>query len=772
MFNKLIFRKSFCLLVSGIMFCHLSCAPQGVKESPETNAVTNTKSIPLAPVQPIKPKESAEQQIKDQVAVRQKEPAGSAPASTNIPTQMSSEPQLPEVVMVADFEGAADKIVNNFGGGSGDWNLNPEDVNNSYTDPRLVKVIGGDGKESQVLSLSYSVDSDMAAQNGFWTKLLGFDASRYDHLEFEIKGDVQKGFTERFRLELKKCADAACVEKIKGSAIVPVTAEWQTVSIPLNKMTGLVDFANPEAWKNPLTGYKPLDEFVVIFNDRFVTKKTGKIYLDNIRFVKTGTPGPSAVDFPPRLTEKTPVRLEGVEYAKFLIRRLRGFPQEVVVKKVFPKDDKEFLKEIAKDTWKFFDNIVDAEHALPLDTIQIGNTVPVDEGTWIGDYTNVTNIGVYLMVLVSAYDLGFLDRQEAVQRIQKTLNTLEKMEYHSSGFPYNYYDTTMLDHTSYFVSFVDSGWLLAGLYVVRSAFPQELQEQATRLLKRGSLSFFYDPIEGQMYHGYYENLKVFSDYHYGVFYTEPRPTNYMAVARGEAPEKYWFEGLVRTFPREYQWQSQTPKERVERNILGYKCMGGYYEWKDLKYVPSWGGSAFEALMPILVLKEKELAPEGLGKNNAMHVQGQIRYALEELGQPVWGMSPSSNPEGGYSEYGAKPFGVKGYKAGAVTPHASVLALEYAPEQVVANLRKLIELYDIYGEYGFYDAVTVSTGKVARKYLALDQAMILVSINNFLNHGAIRERFHADPDMKKNEKLLTEEKFFENAGDKSQAVPLP
>jgi hypothetical protein len=274
-----------------------------------------------------------------------------------------------------------------------------------------------------------------------------------------------------------------------------------------------------------------------------------------------------------------------------------------------------------------------------------------------------------------------------------------------------------------------------------------------------------------MFHGFYDNLNVYSDYHYGVFYTEPRAASYIAVARGDVPEAHWFEGMVRTFPASYKWQSQSPKDREETMLEGYKHIGGYYEWEGLKYVPSWGGSAFEALMPAVVLKERELAPEGLGKNNAAHVQGQIRYALKE-GMPVWGVSPCSVPEGGYSEYGAKPLGVKGYKSGVVTPHASALALEYAPEQAVANLRKLIKLYDIYGEYGFYDAVTVATGKIARKYLALDQGMILLAINNYLNRGALRERFHADPKMKKNEKLLTAEKFFAAESHDTSTSPKP
>jgi hypothetical protein len=543
------------------------------------------------------------------------------------------------------------------------------------------------------------------------------------------------------------------------------------VSIPLNAMTGLIDFSNPEAWKTPRVSYKPLDEFVIIFNNGFVTKKQGKIYLDNIRFVRTGEPGPSAVDFPPRKIEKTPLRLEPLEFERFLVSRLRGFPKTLSVKKSFSKDDNAFLREVAKDTWEFFDKIVDSEHGLPLDTILFGEKEPLEATTWVGDYTSVTNVGVYLMAVVSAYDLGFIAREDAVQRIQQTLTTIEKLEYHASGFPYNYYDTTTLERTSYFVSFVDSGWLMLGLYVAKSAFPEELTAQTTRLLKRGNFKFFYDPLAKQMFHGFYDNLNVYSDYHYGVFYTEPRAASYISVARGDVPEVHWFEGMVRTFPASYQWQSQLPKDRVETMLEGYKYVGGYYEWEGLKYVPSWGGSAFEALMPAVVLKEKELAPDGLGKNNAAHVQGQIRYAREEK-MPVWGMSPCSVPEGGYSEYGAKPMGVKGYKSGVVTPHASALALEYAPEQVVANLRKLIELYDIYGEYGFYDAVTVATGKIARKYLALDQGMILLAINNYLNHGALRERFHADPEIKKSEKLLTAEKFFEAESQETSTSAKP
>ena len=47
--------------------------------------------------------------------------------------------------------------------------------------------------------------------------------------------------------------------------------------------------------------------------------------------------------------------------------------------------------------------------------------------------------------------------------------------------------------------------------------------------------------------------------------------------------------------------------------------------------------------------------------------------------------------------------------GVVTPHASFLALRYAPHEAVANLRALSGGLPIYGPLGFQDSVDVSAG---------------------------------------------------------------
>ncbi len=799
-------------------------------------------------------------------------------------------------LLLDDFE---DKdLKNNMGGESGAWNLDPVDEDNANSEIKVVKVKGPDGKKTRVLKINYDVDSTVQAQNGFWTKLRGLDASIYDTVEFDVRGSKKAGSTSIFKIEIKKYKDKDRTELIRGSqAITNVSPKWQHVELKLNKFTGIMDFGDPAVWQNPSLGRKDLEEFVVVFKDRQVDKKVGAVYIDNIKFTQKNDPGPTAVDAPARHALKTPpthfktagtgavyagkgvfapvaslkqgdpvmllgsgrigrevvfeekkleaapqffqvtvggtknfsagnviwenngliaagtplrladgtektvetlrisdvlkgvdvatdapvdntvlavaeaplpaeavlreigVRLEGFEFQQFLASRLKGYPKQTVVKKEFPADDREFLRAIAKDTWEFFNNIVDKETHLPLDTVQFAVEAPIHEkDAWVGDYTNITNIGMYFLALVGAKELGFITREDAMQRALDTIRSVKKLPKHESGFYFNYYDTSTLEQTSYFVSSVDSGWLAAGLIVVRNAFP-EIAAEANEILDTQDFGFFYDKIDRQLSHGFYQHLKIYSDYNYGAFYTEPRMTSFIGIGKGDIPVEHWF-GTYRTFPEEYSWQQSEPINRVEKEVLGTKYPGGFYKWRDHLYVPSWGGSLFEALMPTLVMDEKGLSPDSLGKNNYVHAKMHAEYALDELKYPVWGMSPSSVPEGGYSEYGVAILGSKGYKPGVVTPHVTGLAVNFIPQEAISNFRKLIELYDIYGEYGFYDAVTVETGLVAYKYLALDQGMLFGGLVNYLTDGSLIKYFMQDPIAEKAKPVLTEEKLFE------------
>src|SRR6185437_8830780 len=153
--------------------------------------------------------------------------------------------------------------------------------------------------------------------------------------------------------------------------------------------------------------------------------------------------------------------------------------------------------------------------------------------------------------------------------------------------------------------------------------------------------------------------------------------------------------------------------------------------------------------------------------DARTAEMQIKYATEQLQLPVWGLSPSSTPDdsGGYAGYGVEGLTFPYYGAGAnashpnlglsqchgcatedvVTPHASFLALDVAPQQALANIDTLRSRYpDVYGVDGFFGAVNPTTGSVGHRYLVLDQSMILAALDNALNQRRLQGYFAKDP----------------------------
>ena len=442
-----------------------------------------------------------------------------------------------------------------------------------------------------------------------------------------------------------------------------------------------------------------------------------------------------------------------------LRERLAGWPAVLVVNPAtLPRQPRAFAERLARDTWRGLEALTDRDHGLPLDTIALaaGGKGP-PKAARIGDYTNVTNMGLHLAAIVGALELGLVERAGALARVKRLLATLGELET-DDGFFFNYYDTTTLERTSHFVSFVDSAWLTAGLMLARMTFP-ELYEHCSALIAQTDYGVLYDPVAGLMSHGYYIEPRAPSRYHYGVLYTEARLGTLIAIGKGDVPERAWFN-MARTFPPECRWQSRPPVEVRTIEVRGYALTAGHYRWGGLRYVPSWGGSMFEALMPTILLDEFAAAPRSLGRNGLAHAVGQRRFARRHLGLPVWGLSPSATPHSdGYGEYGARPLGSLGYAPGPVTPHAAALAVAAIPSAALHNLQRMAARYPIYGDYGFYDAVDPETGQVAYKYLALDQSMLFLALVNYLTDHALQRRFGADPIIQRALPIIAAEDFL-------------
>lgn len=416
-----------------------------------------------------------------------------------------------------------------------------------------------------------------------------------------------------------------------------------------------------------------------------------------------------------------------------------------------PQSSHHLLTSTARKTWDYFVAATASKTGLPDDRIN----VPVNGQQTSVNTTSPTDIAMYMMSLASARDLGIISEAEANRRLSTLLNTLEQLP-KWQGFLYNWYSTTDGSVTNNFISTVDLGWYAAGLVVDRQAFPK-FAAQITKLLNAMNFATLYDPSMNQMYGGYDPTTQQFTGWHYGNINTESRVADYIAIGTGDVPSKLWW-GVYRTLPASWSWQNQVP---IGPTVTydGVPVFEGHYTLYGETYVPSWGGSMFEALMPTLVLKEQQLGTHALGLNDQRMVDLQIHYALDVQHYPVWGISPSALPNNGYGVFGVPGLGCINYEEnGTITPHASFLALSFAPQQALSNLEILANRYHMMGPYGFYDSVNVNTQAVAHADLALDEGMILVSIDNFLHHGAIQNDFNRDSVGKAPQDLLKEEKF--------------
>ncbi|KPU45143.1 N,N'-diacetylchitobiose phosphorylase [Oxobacter pfennigii] len=225
--------------------------------------------------------------------------------------------------------------------------------------------------------------------------------------------------------------------------------------------------------------------------------------------------------------------------------------------------------------------------------------------------------------------------------------------------------------------------------------------------------------------------------YYDLLASEARQTSFIAIAKGDVPERHWF--------------------RLGRQLT---LLDG------TKGLVSWSGTMFEYLMPLLFMKNY--------KNTLMDetynfvVAGQKEYG--NLRRVPWGVS-----ECGYYGFDAslnyqyKAFGVPklGLKRGlindiVIAPYATILALMVDPVSAMKNIREL-KKEDLMGAYGFYEAIDYTPGRVpvdkkgaiVRSFMVHHHGMSLISLNNFLKDNIMQERFHRDPKIKATELLLQE-----------------
>jgi cyclic beta-1,2-glucan synthetase len=130
------------------------------------------------------------------------------------------------------------------------------------------------------------------------------------------------------------------------------------------------------------------------------------------------------------------------------------------------------LRRVARQTWRYFDELATAEHQW-----LITDNYQADRREVMVPRTSPTNIGLHLLSIVAARDLGYITGSEAIDRLDRLVTTVERLPKYR-GHIYNWVDTrTLAPLHPLYVSTVDSGNLMGCCLVTREAL-KELRETA------------------------------------------------------------------------------------------------------------------------------------------------------------------------------------------------------------------------------------------------------------------------------------------------------
>lgn len=146
---------------------------------------------------------------------------------------------------------------------------------------------------------------------------------------------------------------------------------------------------------------------------------------------------------------------------------MKMISQAARLKKEFSKAEEQHLRIIARKTWRFFDDLVSTKtNYLPPDHFQQTTPAPISVRT------SATDIGMYLVSLVSSLDLGFISPTDLLDRCQRTLATMTKLDLLNGHF-FNWYDIkTLKVLPPSYVSTVDSGNLACGLLTLHQSLKE------------------------------------------------------------------------------------------------------------------------------------------------------------------------------------------------------------------------------------------------------------------------------------------------------------
>ncbi len=419
----------------------------------------------------------------------------------------------------------------------------------------------------------------------------------------------------------------------------------------------------------------------------------------------------------------------------------------------FTKQQKETLISHAKDMFGFYyDNVTERTNHLPPDNVQLS---PVSD---IALRTSPTNIGFYLVSLLAARDLEIIAAKELCDRLEGSLDSIEKLE-KFKGNLYNWYSLTDLSVIGdRYTSSVDSGNFVVMLVALKEGLREYSREcervnsiiaRVEKLINETDLTVFYDNRRALFCIGIRGDGQRDTSF-YDMLMSEARMTAYYTVASAFVPKKHW-QSLGRTLTHK----------------SGYIGM------------MSWSGTAFEYFMPQLFLP--------LYRDSFMYESIAFALAVQRGENKIWGVSESgfysfdSEMRYQYKANGLQTLALRriGSNEKTISPYSTYLSLCICSSVALKNLHEL-ENRGMYGKYGLYEALDLNidtNGVCVKSYMAHHVGMSIIAIMNAVKDNIFVRRFMSDIKMSSacellQEKIPTDAHIFEDGARRENESKRP
>ncbi|MBQ7137292.1 MAG: hypothetical protein IJO43_04885 [Bacilli bacterium] len=387
------------------------------------------------------------------------------------------------------------------------------------------------------------------------------------------------------------------------------------------------------------------------------------------------------------------------------------------------------LKDVAYRTWLYFETLLTEEN-----NYLIPDNLQLNRDNKVSPNTSPTDIGMSIISIVSASELGFIGDNKSLELLNKVISSVEKLE-KWRGHLYNWYDIkSMKKIVPFVISSVDSGNFAASLVVAKEyCFKKgnmDLYKRISNIFELMNFSGLYTDKEtfSVSYNTVDEELSI---YNYNNFASESRILSFVAIMKGDVPSKHWL--------------------CLNKTLTKYKKHKG---------LVSWSGTSFEYFMPLIFMKSY---PNTLLDESYFFSKFCQKNYMNEIDSKMpWGISESAYDElDDGLNYKYKAFATPYLRVIdekddrlVLSPYASILAITNDPADVYHNLKKFRKL-KMYGDLGFYESYDYTTENRVLAYYAHHQGMILAALTNYLRQNAIQDYFHSDLRTQAFEILLKE-----------------